>query len=477
MAIALGALVVVGGGAFAFDKFFLSPLRELHAKRDQLEDKAYEKSTKRQQILADLPRLERWKQLSLPSDVELARREYQSFLEKLTRDSNIPGPNVTVTARASERPTEVKIGLGQAAKIPVYTRLSFTVHVKSNYASLVKLLEGFYKTSLLHQIKSLSIQRAPNTANQKTTDLETTMTVEALVVAGAGNRAYLLPNMDRRLLILEAVAGMKHAPQGLALAGWAVTPTGPLGPGLLAHAERDYRALASRDIFHGPEAVVEQFGKPEWIAPGSTKLTDITRNDRHTEGSLYDWGNNRKYRLRASAGFDSFPFVKDGQGKTVVRGSVVRIDLDNRDIILRVAVSSYEPSPGDESESIFRLSEKDRENLIRSRALQPDEIDPGFRLSEKYWQTLVKSQVIRPDEEGDGFTIETAAQWGGPVLDENDRVEVLRGKILRKEDQRVYITLKEKYCALHVGQTVEETLNKPLPQSQVKEIKSARAAP
>jgi hypothetical protein len=113
MAIALGALVVVGGGAFAFDKFFLSPLRELHAKRDQLEDKAYEKSTKRQQILADLPRLERWKQLSLPSDVELARREYQSFLEKLTRDSNIPGPNVTVTARASERPTEVKIGLGR----------------------------------------------------------------------------------------------------------------------------------------------------------------------------------------------------------------------------------------------------------------------------------------------------------------------------------------------------------------------------
>jgi hypothetical protein len=222
---------------------------------------------------------------------------------------------------------------------------------------------------------------------------------------------------------------------------------------------------------------VEQFGKPEWIAPGSTKLTDITRNDRHTEGSLFDWGNNRKYRLRTSAGFDSFPFVKDGQGKTVVRGSVVRINLDNREIILRVAVSSSEPSPGDESESIFRLSEKDRENLIQSRALQPNEIDPGFRLSEKYWQTLLKSQVIRPDEVGDGFTIETAAQWGGPVVDENDRVEVLRGKILRKEDQQVYITLKEKYCALHVGQTVEETLNKPLPQSQVKEIKSARAAP
>jgi hypothetical protein len=475
MAIALGALVVVGGGAFAFDKFFLSPLRELHAKRDQLEDKAYEKGTKRQQILADLPRLERWKQLSLPSDVELARREYQSFLEKLTRDSNIPGPNVTVTARASERPTEIKIGLGQTAKIiPVYTRLSFNVHVKSSYASLVKLLEGFYKTSLLHQIKSLTIQRASNTANQKTTDLETTMTVEALVVAGAGNRAYLLPNMDRRLLILEAVAGMKHAPQGLALAGWAVTPTGPLGPGLLAHAERDYRALASKDIFHGPEAVVEQFGKPEWIAPRSTTLTDITRSDRHTEGSLFDLANNRKYRLRASAGFDSFPFVKDGQGKTVVRGSVIRIDMDNRDIILRVAVSSSEPSPGDESDSIFRLSEKDRENLIRSRALQPDEADPVFRLSEKYWQTLVKSQVIRLDEEGDGFAFETAAV---PVLSEEDRVEVLRGKVLRKEDQRVYITLKEKYCALHVGQTVEETLYKPLPQSQVKEIKSARAAP
>ncbi|MFL5243508.1 MAG: hypothetical protein ACJ8FY_15495 [Gemmataceae bacterium] len=477
MAIALGTLVVVGGGAFAFDKFFLSPLRELHSKRDQLEDKAYDKSTKRQQILADMPRLDRWKQLSLPSDVELARREYQSYLEKLTRDSGIPGRNVTVTARAAERATDLRNAPGQTAKTPVYTKLAFNVNVRSNFANLVKLLEGFYKTSLLHQIKTLSIQRAANTGNEKTTDLETTMTVEALVVTGAGNRLYLLPNMDRRLLILEAVAGMKHVPQGLALAGWAITPTGPLGPGLLAHAERDYKALASRDIFHGPEAVVEQLGKPEWIAPRSTKLTDITRSDRHTEGSLFDFGSKRKYRLRASAGFDSFPFVKDGQGKTVVRGSVVRIDLDNRDIIVRVAVSSYEPSPGDQSESIFRLSEKDRENLIRTGALKSQEADPGFRLSEKYWQTLLKSQVIKPDEEGDGFAIETAAQWGGPVVDENDRVEVLRGKVLRKQDDRVYITLKEKYCALHVGQTVEDSLNKPLPQSQVKEIKSARAAP
>src|SRR5260370_42348521 len=164
-------------------------------------------------------------------------------METLTRDRNMRGPNVPVTARASERPTEVKIGLGQTAKIPVYTRLSFNVHVKSSYASLVKLLEGFYKTSLLHQIKSLSIQRAPNTANQKTTDLETTMTVEALVVAGAGNRAYLLPNMDRLLLILEAVAGMNHAPKGVALAVLAVMSTGTLGPCILSHADMYSRAL------------------------------------------------------------------------------------------------------------------------------------------------------------------------------------------------------------------------------------------
>src|SRR5262249_9096409 len=89
MAFAVGTLVVVGGGGFAFDKLFLSPRRERKGRVEQLGNEVEKKKDKQRKIEAILPGLGRWKQLSLPSDVELARREYQTFLEKLTRDSDI----------------------------------------------------------------------------------------------------------------------------------------------------------------------------------------------------------------------------------------------------------------------------------------------------------------------------------------------------------------------------------------------------
>jgi hypothetical protein len=478
MALALGAVVTVGGGALAFNTLFLGPLQERRTKAEELEKKADEKSARRQQILADLPRLDRWKQLSLPSDVELARREYQSYLEHLTRESGISGRNVTVTAKAGDKPVEAKGATAQAAKLPVYNHLSFNVNFKSSYASLLKFLQAFYKTSLLHQIKTISVQRANNSGGQKTTDLETTLTVDAVIVAGAGKRAYLLPNMDRKLLVAEVIAGMQHGPQGIALAAWAASPTGPLGPGLLTHQDKDYRALAAKDLFHGPEAVLDSPNKPIWISPRFSKLTDITRNDRKTEGSLLDLYNGKTaIRLRDQPGFNTFAFVKDAQYKTVANATVLRIDLDNREIILRVGISSSEPSPGDEGEKIYRLSQKEREQLIQTKVVKQDEADRVYRVDPRYWQTLVKDQIVRTDEEGDGFSIEMAADKGGPVTDEFSRVEILRGKVLRNEEQGVYVSFREKYCALHVGQTVEECLNKPLRESQVQEIKSAKMAP
>lgn len=477
MALALGAAVTVGGGVLAFNTLFWGPLQERKAKAEELEKKADDKSVRRQQILADLPRLERWKQLSLPSDVELARREYQSYLEHLTRESGISGRNVTVTAKANEKPVEAKGATLQAAKLPVYTHLSFTVNFKSSYANLFRFLLAFYKTSLLHQIKTLSVQRPANSGTQKTTDLETTMTIDAVIVAGAGHRAYLLPNMDRKLLAAEVVAGMLHGPQGIALAGWAVSPTGPLGPSLLTHSDKEYRLLASKDLFHGPDAVLDS-PKPQWISPRFAKLTDITRSDRKTEGSLLDLYNGKTpIRLSDQPGFNTFAFVKDGQFNAVANATVLRIDLDNREIILRVGIKSSEPSPGDEGEKIYRLSQKEREQLIQTKVVKQEEADRVYRVEPKYWQTLVKDQIVRPDEEGDGFSIETAADRGGPVTDEFSRVEILRGKVLRNEERGVYVSFKEKYCALHVGQTVEECLNKPLRESQVQEIKSAKMAP
>lgn len=345
--LALGVLIVavLGGVSFLFYKVFWSPLQELDASRAMLQQDVDAKELRVRRIEEAKGRLERWKQLSLPSDSSFARREYEIYLSDLLYKSGFT-PGYNVMPRAAEKSSQVITGKG-----PIYMRLPFTIQARASLASLVDMLEHFYRTPLLHQIKRLSISRPSTVGTQpQPAELDVHMTVEALIVAGAENRLTLLPPVARRLLALDVVAALQQAPTGLGLVIWAAGPTGRLGPGVLAQPPRQYAAIAKRNVFLGSTAA-DRADVAE--VARYVHLTDITHNTERPcpEAFFYDRYNGRTTRLRAETGFDTFRIL-DSEGETLVHGKVLR--LEGREMVFQADDTYYSMHVGENLEQAMK---------------------------------------------------------------------------------------------------------------------------
>jgi hypothetical protein len=356
-------LVVMAGAAFLLYQFLLTPLwnrdRTVQTMREELE----RKRDRVREVLASRPKLEEWRALSLPADPDMARREYEKYLSGLLRESGFAAGSFSVVPK----PTDSKTSPTLPGKGPIYSRLTFTVLAHGNLKSLVQTLQKFYTTGLLHQVKNLSIQRPLTTGGDQQSDgLDINMTIEGLSITGAGNRPYLLPNVQPRVLVVDAVAALCSGPTGLALASWAGTPMGPLGPGVLAQPVRQYNAIVAKNIFLGdlsPERRGEDVAVTRFV-----HLTDVTRTDRRWEAFLYDRTSNRKTRLRAEPGFDSFK-ITTGDGETVVRGKVLQIDT--RDVVFTADNKHYKLHVGQSLEEAMRRPISDAELKALGLAAAP----------------------------------------------------------------------------------------------------------
>jgi hypothetical protein len=231
-------------------------------------------------------------------------------------------------------------------KGPVYWKLTYVVHAQTNLANLIKVLEKFYRTPLLHQIKNLTIQRPlTTTAQQSPTDLTIDLTLEALVVTSAKARSYLLPSVNKRLLAIDMAAALQQGPTSLGFALWAAGPTGPLGPGLLADPPREYDLIAKKNIFLGKPQRAPVFRSNDKPATEFVYLTDITRNYKGTQAWLYNRLTGKPTRLRKESPFNTFR-VEDEKGETLVRGKVVRI-INELDVIFEASEKYYSLHVGD----------------------------------------------------------------------------------------------------------------------------------
>jgi hypothetical protein len=372
------ALVILGGGWFVVSNLVLGPLDARKAAVAQLEKDVQTRKDRKDQVLANLPKLERWKHQSLPAEVNFARLEYEKYLTELLRESDFAAGSSSVTAKPVDNKTSPAI----PGKGPIYTKLAFTVQGRATLESLVKLLERFYRSGLLHQVRNLTIQRglAPVTPGQqqqqpqRTRDLDITMTVEALVVAGGENRESLLP-VERRLLSAEA-ALLGAAPRGPAAAAVALAladPRGPLGPSSLAQPPRDYRAVAANNIFLGPPLQLSE-PRDDVEVTRFVRLIDITHGERRTEAFLYNRYTNQYYRLRTTAGFDTFR-VLDGENEAAVKGKVVKIE--DRDVIVQVDEKFYGIHMGQSlDEALRKALPGDRLKELGLTAAAKSEEDP-----------------------------------------------------------------------------------------------------
>jgi hypothetical protein len=332
----LGLLIIVGI-AFGYYQLFLVPIQERELQIESARKDIQSAQEQRRQALADRSRLSRWRLLSLPSDIDMAAREYEKYLNELLREQNF---DASVTPKAPDTRTSPTL----AGKKPAYTRLSYTVLGHATLEGLVGFLDKFYHTGLLHQIRTIAVQRPLTAASaQRPNDLDINLTIEALVLHDAASRDVLLPNIPSRSIVLDLFTAFCRKPAGLALAAWEAGPSGSLGPGTLARPARNYSDIATKNVFFGPPPPKTRPADEIQVAR-FVFLTDITESKGRYQAFLYDRVNNKKTRLRTSAGFDSFR-VSDDDGNTLVRGKVVRIDP--RGLIFTADDRYYELHIGD----------------------------------------------------------------------------------------------------------------------------------
>ena len=377
LALILVVLLVVVGGGVGFVQLFWKPLEDYQTRIAAENEEISTKIIQLKQARDSLVRLQGYRQMSLPADPDRAKREYENFLNATLIKSGFAAGTFSVTPQGVDnRASPVMSG-----KKPIYTRLAYTADGTAHLENVVRFLEAFYRTPLLHQIKDLSITRSntPNAprpgvvgppvagglAQQKQNELQVHLKVEALLMSGADHRNYLLPNIDSEYLMRDTVAAMTGKPLDLGAAFWAIGPTGPRGPGALAQPSRDYQAILNKDIFFGPPTVVPK-ATNELDYTQVVELTDITQAAGFIEAILYQRFNNRNVHLRTTLDRSQYRLM-DEKGQLVVQANVVKI-MD-RDIILQVDDRYYKMHVGDTLAQALEqpLSDAQAEAMLKER--------------------------------------------------------------------------------------------------------------
>jgi hypothetical protein len=313
LAMVIAGIVLAAGAAFVLYEALLSPLGDKTTQIERMNKEIEDAKRQRAQAIAEQQKLGRYRILSLPGDLDVAKREYGNYLSQLLLRSGFQGGTFTVTPGPADK-TSPTIG---PKKQPIYTRLGYRISGPAKMESLVKLLEEFYRTGVLHQIKSLTIDQPQLVGGRPSTELQININVEALVVTGADPRPYVLPNIDRRLLAADAMAALSGRPYGLGQLLWAAGPSGPNGPGVLARSRSEYAAIAKKNIFTGPPEKEPSKGEPVLVTR-FVKLTDISRTNGSYEAVLWDQFSDTETRLMTKVEDVDIPVSVDGMPPDIV---------------------------------------------------------------------------------------------------------------------------------------------------------------
>jgi hypothetical protein len=337
----LFAVVVLGGWAL-FHVFYKVPMenatRRLETAAKDVKDKedALEKERADMERILDLdPRLGQWRKISLPEakkiKLEDLKREgrtqeevrrvhlgqlqvnYEAYLHNLLRRHSFNPATISVNPKPPDNKGVPTLAKGGA---PIYNRFAFTVQGQTTLAHLVEMLEDFYRTPVLHEVRSLSILK-PQTVRQGANrgDLEINMTVEALQVTGAEER-------DAASLIPDSLTAK---------------------PVVLSPMARLYPEMAAKSMFDGTAANSRLTEDPKDVL-SFVKLTSLTNNGRRWEAALYDQGKGGDEKYLTERGRNEFT-VLDKYENVLLQGTVVYVD--QRVMIFKANDKHYQAFIGD----------------------------------------------------------------------------------------------------------------------------------
>jgi hypothetical protein len=359
-------VLLAGMGSLAGFFFFVyEPMTSVQAQlittQNQLAKKRGELSQEETQIKGVLrvnPRLSQWQKISLPprdpegkkpgvSPEEQKRNhlakmqvDYERYLSELMRSSGFRSDSIAISHAQPDTKTKLSTPKG---KEPTFERLAFGVVGKGNKDAVVKMMAAFHKEPLLHQVRKLSVSMAaagPAGAGRRGGQaaegtLDVNMTVEALLVNGAEERASLKP------------APLSYPPR------------------VLAEPGRNYQALAKRNMFTGvtPPRVEAKTTEDRADVLRFVKLTTLYYDpDRDRwEGTMYDQaagprrideqdedGNPVKkiiWEKKVNTRLLNELKVPDKYGNTVLEAKVVHID--EKQLIFKADKSFFRLRCGD----------------------------------------------------------------------------------------------------------------------------------
>ena len=276
MAVILIAFILVAGGGFFGYQFVLAPLQARDGQIAAMNRDIADRQEKVAAIVKRKSELERWQRQSLPADVDAARRDYEEELSKMLRASGFEAGSLTIVPKPPDAKTVPQL----ATKKPIYTKLIFTVQLKGDLASLVDFMGRFYKLRLLHQIRNMTVQKpvgseirtaAPGGSpgnSTPSTDLDVTLTIEALVLDNAEQRKTLLP--DKAVDV----------------------------PSVLARSESQYAMIAGKNLFYGPSLSTGRETRSISIDTAPfVRLNGIVSGENGLEATLWDTYHNWDYKI------------------------------------------------------------------------------------------------------------------------------------------------------------------------------------
>jgi hypothetical protein len=380
MTVVLMVVIFVMLAGFLGYQFIWSPIQDRKRQIANLEEEVREREKRVTEITEQLPRYNQLRKLSLPGDVDLARREYEMQLSGLLRRADFPASAITITPR----PADVKTAPPLTGKKPAYTKLAFVVQVKGELASFVDFLDQFYRQPLLHQIKLLSVTRPNRGGDRKGTgnELDINMTIEAIVLDSAEQRLTLAPVPPAANLLGGGGAAFR--------VGMVAVESGRGGPDLrhllatsggagrkpvdydlmLAEPARQYASIAGKNVFFGPpppaqvQPTVEQPKEPD-LAP-YIRLTSVSESDGFGRAHLFDFFNKQDYYIEqkpdGSVSVEVYWYVQDrrrpgGKGRDVEIG-----DPDGGNYVRLRVLKVHD------GDLIVQVPEEDKEKKARTTA-------------------------------------------------------------------------------------------------------------
>jgi hypothetical protein len=352
--VAVGVFVLLFGG-FVGAQRLLDGLDEKDQQIDGLQREVSEKETKLLAFSLAQRKLDRWKAISLPPDLETARSRYRAFLQELCRRNHLQLRQI--------RESGLVQTTGASKAATSFTSLTYQVQAGGTLPQLIGFLREFYSLNLPHQIREITIT---NESAGPATRLDIALKIEALSLPNAPPRDFLMPVPEARVLLLEVATALQQGPTGLAAGLWQLSPTGPRGSKKLAASAgsgREYPRLASKDIFAGLRPPPPP-GPSAIEILKSVQLTGITSDTRRTEALLRNRATDSKTRLTNDAPFE----VRDAKGQVILRGRVKTIG--QRCVEFRAGPKQYRLCVGETLYEVLRPDKLSPEE-IQALALGP----------------------------------------------------------------------------------------------------------